>query len=234
MATFALNSVNKKNFKYLLFFSLIILLPNSSFSEINVSKIKNKVYVLNIHGKRFFLNEDTYIRSGDYLSTRKEPATIVFRDNTKLCFSSNSSLKVSKNKNQIYFDFIKGSILFSINKKSYEQYNLNFFLYNLENIKDIIILSKKNNLEITNFKNNLSIIHKDDVNKISLPSFTILELTNNGKVSKKNMLDTYNFSKEILEDCMIKLPNTKKNKNKNFNLQYGCISQNGKLICGNK
>ena len=48
------------------------------------------------------------------------------------------------------------------------------------------------------------------------------------------MLDTYNFSKEILEDCMIKLPNTKKNKNKNFNLQYGCISQNGKLICGKK
>ena len=234
MATFALNSVNKKNFKYLLFFSLIILLPNSSFSEINVSKIKNKVYVLNIHGKRFFLNEDTNIRSGDYLSTRKEPATIVFQDNTKLCFSSNSSLKVSKNKNQIYFDFIKGSILFSINKKSYEQYNLNFFLYNLENIKDIIILSKKNNLEITNFKNNLSIIHKDDFNKISLPSFTILELTNNGKVSKKKMLDTYNFSREILEDCMIKLPNTKKNKNKNFNLQYGCISQNGKLICGNK
>jgi len=226
--------VNRNFIKYLLFFSFIIFSPTVSFSEINVSKIQNKVYVLNIHGKRFFLNEDTNIRSGDYLSTRKEPATIVFQDNTKLCFSSNSSLKVSKNKNQIYFDFIKGSILFSINKKSYEQYNLNFFLYNLENIKDIIILSKKNNLEITNFKNNLSIIHKDDVNKISLPSFTILELTNNGKVYKKKTLDTYNFSKEILEDCMIKLPNIKKNKNKNFNLQYGCISQNGKLICGNK
>ena len=234
MATFALNSVNKKKFKYLLFFSLIILLPNSSFSEINVSKIKNRIHVLNIHGKRFFLNEDTNIRSGDYLSTRKEPATIVFQDNTKLCFSSNSSLKVIKNKNQIVFNFKKGSILFSINKKSYEHYNLNFFLYNLENIKDNIILSKKNNLEITNFKNNLSIIHKDDVNKISLPSFTILELTNNGKVYKKKILYTYNFSREILENCMIKLPNTKKNKNKNFNLQYGCISQNGKLICGNK
>ena len=235
MATFALNSVNKKNFKYLLFFSLIILLPNSSFSEINVSKIKNKVYVLNIHGKRFFLNEDTNIRSGDYLSTRKEPATIVFQDNTKLCFSSNSSLKVSKNKNQINFDFKKGSILFSINKKSYEQYNLNFFLYNLENIKDIIILSKKNNLEITNFKNNLSIIHKDDVNKISLPSFTILELSNNGKVSKTTkILETNKFSKNFLEDCMIKLPKTNKNENKNFKLQYGCISQNGKLVCGNK
>ena len=235
MATFALNSVNKKNFKYLLLFSLIIILPNSSFSEINISKIKNKVYVLNIHGKRFFLNEDTNIRSGDYLSTRKEPATIVFQDNTKLCFSSNSSLKILKNKNKINFEFTKGSILFSTNKKSYEHYNLNFFLYNLENIKDIIILSKKNKLEIINFKNNLSFSYKDDINKISLPSFTILELSNNGKVSKTTkILETNKFSKDFLEDCEIKLPKTTKNKNKNFNLQYGCISQNGKLVCGNK
>ena len=234
MATFSLICVYKKILNYFLFFLLIIILPNISFSKINISKIKNKIYVLNIHGKRYFLNEDTYLRSGDYLSTREEPAIIIFQDNTKLCFSSNSSLKVSENKNQIDFEFKKGSILFSINKNSNKNYNLDFFSYNLENIKDIIILSKKNNLEITNFKNNLSILHMDDVNKISLPSFTIFELTNNGKVSKKKILDTYNFSKEILEDCMIKLPKTKKNKNKNFNLQYGCIAQNGKLICGNK
>ena len=224
-----------KNFvKYLLFFSLIIITPNSSFSEINISKIKNKVYVLNTHGKRFFLSENNNIRSGDYLSTREQPAIIVFQDNTKLCFSSNSSLKVSKNKNQINFDFKKGSILFSIDKKSYEQYNLNFFLYNLENIQDIIILSKKNNLEVTNFKNNLSIFYKDDINKVSLPSFTILELSKNGKVTKKKLFDTNKISKEIFEDCMIKFPITKKNKNKKFNLQYGCISKNGKLVCGNK
>ena len=235
MATFALNSVNKKIFKYLLLFSLIIILPNSSFSEINISKIKNKVYVLNIHGKRFFLHEDINIRYGDFLSTREEPATIVFQDNTKLCFSSNSSLKILKNTNKINFEFTKGSILFSTNKKSYEHYNLNFFLYNLENIKDIIILSKKNKLEIINFKNNLSFSYKDNINKISLPSFTILELSNNGKVSKTTkILETNKFSKDFLEDCEIKLPKTTKNKNKNFNLQYGCISQNGKLICGNK
>ena len=235
MATFSLNSVNKKILKYLLFFSLIIVLPNSSVSEINTSKIKNKVFVLNIHGKRFFLNEDTNIKSGDYLSTREEPAIIVFQDNTKLCFSSNSSLKVIKNKNQIVFNFKKGSILFSINKKSYEHYNLNFFLYNLENIKDNIILTKKNNLKIINFKNNLSIFYKDDINKISLPSFTILELSNNGKVSKTTkILETNKFSKNFLENCIIKLPKTNKNENESFKLQYECISQNRKLVCGNK
>ena len=228
--------MNKNFVKYLLiFFSVIIIFPKSCFSEINISKINNKIYVLNLHGKRFFLNEETSIKSGDYLSTREKPATIIFQDNTKLCFSSNSSLKILKNKNKINFKFTKGSILFSINKKSYEHYNLNFFSYNLEDIKDIIILTKKNNLEIINFKNKLSFFYKDDINKISLPSFTILELSNNGKVSKiTKILKTNKFSKDFLEDCVIKLPKTNKIESKNFKLQYGCISQNGKLVCGNK
>jgi len=228
--------VNKSFVKYLLiFFSVIIIFPKSCFSEINISKINNKIYVLNLHGKRFFLNEETSIKSGDYLSTREKPATIVFQDNTKLCFSSNSSLKILKNKNKINFKFAKGSILFSINKKSYEHYNLNFFSYNLEDIKDIIILTKNNNFEIINFKNNLSFSFKDDINKISLPSFTILELSNNGKVSKiTKILKTNKFSKNFLEDCVIKLPKTNKIESKNFKLQYGCITQNGKLVCGNK
>ena len=227
--------MNNTFVKYLLiFFSVIIIFPKSCFSEINISKINNKIYVLNLHGKRFFLNEETSIKSGDYLSTREKPATIIFQDNTKLCFSSNSSLKILKNKNIINFEFAKGSILFSINKKSKYNFNLNFYHYNLDNIGDVIILSKKNNLEVTNFKNNLSIFYKDDINKISLPSFTILELSNNGKVTKKKLLETNKISKEILKDCMIKFPIAKKNKNKKFNLQYGCISQNGKLVCGNK
>ena len=228
--------MNKSFVKYLLiFFSVIIIFPKSCFSEINISTINNNIYVLNLHGKRFFLNEETSIKSGDYLSTREKPATIIFQDNTKLCFSSNSSLKILKNKNKINFEFTKGSILFSIDKKSYEHYNLNFFSYNLEDIKDIIILTKKNNLEIINFKNNLSFFYKNDINKISLPSFTILELSNNGKVSKTTkILETNKFSKDFLEDCVIKLPKTNKIESKNFKLQYGCITQNGKLVCGNK
>ena len=228
--------MNKSFVKYLLIlFSVIIIFPKSCFSEINISKINNNIYVLNLHGKRFFLNEETSIKSGDYLSTREKPATIIFQDNTKLCFSSNSSLKILKNKNIINFEFTKGSILFSINKKSKDNYNLNFFYYNLDDIEDIIILSKKDILEIINFKNNLNIFYKDNINRINLPSFTILELSNNGKVSKTTkILETNKFSKDFLEDCVIKLPKTNKIENKNFKLQYGCISQNGKLVCGNK
>ena len=227
----------KKSFvKYLLiFFSAIIIFPKSCFSEINISKINNKIYILNLHGKRFFLNEETSIKSGDYLSTREKPATIIFQDNTKLCFSSNSSLKILKNKNIINFEFTKGSILFSINKKSKDNYNLNFFYYNLDDIEDVIILSKKNILEIINFKKNLNIFYKDNINRINLPSFTILELSNNGKVLKKTkILETNKFSKNFLEDCVIELLKTNNNENNNFNFQYGCISKNGKLVCGNK
>ena len=228
--------MNKSFVKYLLIlFSVIIIFPKSCFSEINISKINNKIYVLNLHGKRFFLNEETSIKSGDYLSTREKPATIIFQDNTKLCFSSNSSLKILKNKNIINFEFTKGSILFSINKKSKDNYNLNFFYYNLDDIEDVIILSKKDILEIINFKNNLNIFYKDNINRINLPSFTILELSNNGKVFKTTkILETNKFSKNFLEDCVIKLPKTNNIENKNFKLQYGCISQNGKLVCGNK
>ena len=228
--------MNKSFVKYLLIlFSVIIIFPKSCFSEINISKINNNIYVLNLHGKRFFLNEETSIKSGDYLSTREKPATIIFQDNTKLCFSSNSSLKILKNKNIINFEFTKGSILFSINKKSKDNYNLNVFYYNLDDIEDVIILSKKDILEIINFKNNLNIFYKDNINRINLPSFTILELSNNGKVFKTTkILETNKFSKNFLEDCVIKLPKTNKIENKNFKLQYGCISQNGKLVCGNK
>tara|TARA_B100000900_G_scaffold172405_1_gene146472 strand:+ start:103 stop:795 length:693 start_codon:yes stop_codon:yes gene_type:complete len=227
----------KKNFiKYFLFFfSIVIIFPSSSFSEINISEIKNKIHVLNIHGERFFLNEKTKIKSGDYLSTREKPSTIIFNDRTKICLSSYSSLKISKNKNQINFEFKKGSILFSINKKSKDKYNLDFFSYNLNNLKDIIILTKKNNLEIINFKKNLNIFYKDNVNKINLPSFTILELSKNGKVSRKaKLLENNQYPKIFLELCAIKLPTIDKSENKNLKLQYGCISQNGKLLCGNK
>ena len=228
--------MNKNFVKYLLiFFTVIIIFPKSCYSKIDISKIINKIHVLNIHGKRFFLDEETNIKSGDYLSTREKPAIIFFKDNTKICFSSNSSLKILKNKDKINFEFKKGSILFSINKKSDENYKLKFFSYNLDNIKDIIILSKKDNLEIINFKNNLNIFYKDNINKINLPSFTVLELSNNGKVAKETKIsETNEFFKSFLEDCVIEIPKTNKYENKNFNLQYGCISKNGKLVCSNK
>ena len=232
-----------KNLYYInLFFYVLslITIPNYGFSKSKIYEIKNDIYLLDIYGKRSFLTKNNQIKLGDYLSTRGKPATLILNDNTKICFSSNSSIKISKNKifkdnNQINIDFKKGNILFYINENSIYNYNISFFSYNLKNIRDKIILLKKNNLKIINFKNNINIFFNDYKNKINLPSFTILELSNNGKVSKTTkILETNKFSKDFLEDCEIKLPKTNKIENKNFKLQYGCISQNGKLVCGNK
>ena len=80
-----------------------------------------------------------------------------------------------------------------------------------------------------------SYLIEDDINKINLPSFTILELSNNGKVARETkILETNKFSKNFLDGCVIKFPKINKNENKKFNLQYGCVSQNGRLVCGNK
>ena len=234
MTTLSLNSVNKKLVKYLLFISLIIISSTASFSEVHISKIKNEVHVLNLHGKRLLINENTNIKNGDYLSTREKPATIIFKDNLKICFSSNSSIKVSKNKNQISFELKRGSILFSTTKKSQDNYNLDFFSYNLDNFKDVVIISITRSLEIVNFEKNQDVFYKDDVNKINLPQYTILELSKNGKVSRETkLLEDNKFSKKFLKICAIKLPEIN-NSNNNIKLQSGCISQNGKLVCGNK
>ena len=62
-----------------------------------------------------------------------------------------------------------------------------------------------------------------------------LSYKNSSNVFKTTkILETNKFSKNFLEDCVIKLPKTNNIENKNFKLQYGCISQNGKLVCGNK
>ena len=235
MATFSLNKDNKNFVRYLLLcFLLIIIFPNSCFSEIFISKIKNKIYVLNLYGKRFFLDEVSKIRSGDYLSTKAEPATIILNDNTKICFSSNSSLKVLKNKNRVNLEFKKGLIFLSINEASQDVYNLYFVSYNLDHIRDIIILSKRNNVIIINFKKDLNIFYKNDIKKINLPSFTILELSNNGKVVRKTKSLETNISKNFLEYCDIKLTKIDISENEKFKLKYGCTSRNGKLVCSNK
>ena len=236
MATYSSNSVYVNFVKYLLFFFIIIISSTLCLAEINISKIKNNIHVLNIHGKRFLLSKEINIKFGDYLSTREKPAKIIFKDNTIICFSSNSSLKILKIKDKINFEFKKGTILFSVGKKSKNYYNLGFFSYNLKNIKDIIILSKKNNLKIINFEKNQNIFfYKNDIKKINLPSFTILELSNNGEISNiAKIFETIKFPKRYLEHCKIKLPAIKESKDKKFKFQYGCISQNGKLICGNK
>ena len=228
--------MSKYYFINLFFFSLLIIIVSKfSFAEIRINEVQNKIYLLDIHGNRSQLSKNYQIKTGDYLSTRKNPATLIFSENTKICFHSNSSLKILKIKDKINIEFKKGKILFSVSKKSQKYYNLYFLSYNVDNVKDNIILTKKNNIEVINFKKDLTIFNKNNIKKINLPPFSVVELSNSGKVFNKNKLfEIKKFSKKLLEHCTIKLPKINKSEDKRFKLQYGCISQNGNLICGNK
>ena len=170
-----------------------------------------------------------------------EGPPIIFSDNTKICFSSKSSVKISKieilknNAQNIELEFNKGSIIFFGNEKVRNRYNLSFFFYKLKNLKHSIFLSKTNNLKIINYENNLSLAYKDEKNRINLPSYSISELSNNGKVLKTSKLSKeFKFSKNFLYNCKFLMPEINKTQNQNQNLQYGCVARNGKLQCGNR
>ena len=220
---------------------LIITVSKFSFAEIRINEVQNNIYLLDIHGNRSQLSKNYQIKTGDYLSTRKNPATLIFSDNTKICFSSKSSVKISKieilknNSQKTQLEFNKGSIIFLANENVKNKYSLSFLFYKLKNLKHSIILTKKNNLKIINYKNNLSLAYKDEKNRINLPSYSISELSNNGKILKTSKLSKdFKFSKNFLHNCKFLIPKINKTQNQNLNLQYGCVARNGKLQCGNR
>ena len=95
--------------KLLIFFLLFTTISKFSFAEIRINEVQNDIYLLDIYGNRSILSKDYQIKTGDYLSTRKKPAIIVLNDNTKICFSTESSVKISKinslnNNNKIHLE----------------------------------------------------------------------------------------------------------------------------------
>ena len=226
--------------KYIYCYLLFIIVSKFSFAEIRINDVQDKIYLLDIHGNRSQLSKNYQIKTGDYLSTRKNPATLIFSDNTKICFSSKSSVKISKieilknNAQKTQLEFNKGSIIFFANETVKNRYNLSFFFYKLKNLKHSIILLKTTNLKIINYENNLSLTYKDKKNGVNLPSYSISELSNNGKILRTSKLSKdFKFSEKFLNNCKFLMPKINKTQNQKPNLQYGCVARNGKLQCGN-
>ena len=121
----------------------IFLSPSFSFSKIKINNLSNKIHVLDVYGKRYNLDNSKIIKTGDYSQTRKKPATLIFNNKTKVCFSNNSSLKIEnikivKSKFEINLSFKKGHILLSIPKNSKDKHNVIFSNYRINNLKDEI------------------------------------------------------------------------------------------------
>ncbi len=221
-------------------FSLIFFSLSSSFSysDIKIIDIKNTIHVLDIYGKRYTLNKSSKIKSGDYLLTKKNPAILVLTNKAKICFSHNSSLKIENiqlgvDPYELNLSFKKGNILLSVPKNSKDRYNLVLFNYKINNFKDEIIISKQSKLEILNFKNKLKLIFKNKKNYNIAPySYTKISKKEN-LVKINNVNDVNQYTKKFLKGCVNQIQQLKVKK-RDWDLQYGCSTQNGKLVCGNR
>ena len=229
-----------KKFIVILTISFLWIVSSNSFcfSQMKISDIQNKIYVLDIYGKRFSLDKSKQIKTGDYLKTKKNPAILMLNNQTKICLSPNSSIKINSlnlidDNYEINLDFRKGDMLLSIPKSTKDIHNLFFFSYKVNNLINKIILSKNFKLELLNYNNELNLLFMDKkIKKIPPYSYTKI-------FEKKNLIEIYNasnvsnFTSKFLEGCVSILPKIKQ-KVDNSKLQYMCVTENGRLICGNR
>ena len=130
-------------------------------------------------------------------------------------------------------DLKKGHILLSIPKNSKDKHNVIFSSYRINNFKDEIIISKQNKLEFLNFNNNLKLIFKNKKN-YNIPPYSYSKLSEKENIVEiNNATDVSQYTNKFLEGCVNQIQNLKE-KRKDWKLQYGCITQNGQLVCGNR
>ena len=230
----------KQLISFFLFNSIFIFINNPTLSALKttVTEVNNDVFVLDVYGKRFNLKNSDEIKSGDFLKTNNLPASFILKNKTKICLSANSSLKITtldliKENYEITFQFRSGDLYLSIPMNSIDRHNIKFFNYSIKNSKNDLVLSKSSELELINYGNSFNLFFKDKKNK-RVPPFSYLKLSKNGKVvNSSKIINSDDIKKKFLVGC-INTMSKDKHKNNSRALQYGCITQSGKLVCGNR
>ena len=154
--------------------------------------------------------------------------------------AANTSIKILDLKNignkiEYTFDFNKGDLLLDINQNKPNIYNLHFPFYGINGLTTDLILSNKKQITLINFEGKLKILSKKSKKKINLEPYSDYELIKNGSVKKiSKLLSLDPFNDKFHSDCKKVLPQHAIEKNKKWELQYGCISQEGRLVCGNR
>ena len=223
----------------LFLFFLIFSNTNSfSASKLIVTELNNEVFVLDVYGKRFNLKNTYEIKTGDFLKTKNLPASFILKNKTKLCLSAHSSIKINalvllKENYEITFQFKSGTLHLSIPINSTDTHNVKFFNYSIKNFENDLFLSKENELELINYRNSLNLFFKDKKNKRVSP-YSYLKLSKDGNVvNSSKIINSDDIKKKFLVGC-INTTSKDKLKNNSRALQYGCVTQNGKLVCGNR
>ena len=227
-----------KKIIFFLFFLIFFNSPSFSSSKIVVTEVNNDIFILDVYGKRFNLKNSSSIKTGDFLKTKNVAASFVLKNKSKICLSANSSLKVSalnfvKQNYEITFEFINGNLFLKIPNNSSNKYNINFFSYSFKKFKNNVFLSKSNELELINYGSNLNLFFKEKMIRKIVP-FAYFKLSKSGNIINTNTnFNNDNISNKFLEGC---IPTISKNENKNNSNkpQYSCITQDRKLVCGNR
>ena len=230
----------KQLISFFLFNFIFIFFNNPTLSALKttVTEVNNDVFVLDVYGKRFNLKKSDEIKSGDFLKTNNLPASFILKNKTKICLSANSSLKITtsdliKENYEITFQFRSGDLYLSIPINSIDKYNIKFFNYSIKNSKNDIVLSKRSELELINYRNSFNLFFKDKKNK-KVPPLTYLKLSKVGDiVHSSKIMNSDDIKKKFLVGCINKISKDKL-KNNSRELQYRCITQSGKLVCGNR
>ena len=240
-----MTTVSRVNFSFQikiisLFLSLLFFSNTNSFSasKLVVTELNNYVFVLDVYGKRFNLKKSDEIKTADFLKTKNLPASFILNNKTKVCLSANSSLKIItvdliKDNHEITLQFRGGDLYISIPNNSIDTHNIKFFNYSIKNFKNDLLLSKGNEFELINYRNSLNLFFKDKKIK-KVPPYTYLKLSKNGSViNSHKIISSNDIKNKFLTGC-INTVSKDKLKNNSKALQYGCISQNNKLVCGNR
>lgn len=230
----------KQLISFFLFNFIFIFFNNPTLSALKttVTEVNNDVFVLDVYGKRFNLKNSDEIKSGDFLKTNNLPASFILKNKTKICLSANSSLKITtldliKENYEITFQFRSGDLYLSIPINSIDKHNIKFFNYSIKNSKNDLVLSKSSELELINYRNSFNLFFKDKKNK-KIPPLTYLKLSKGGKIiNSSKIMNSDDIKKKFLVGCINKISKDKL-KNNSRELQYGCITQSGKLVCGNR
>ena len=230
----------KQLISFFLFNFIFIFFNNPTLSALKttVTEVNNDVFVLDVYGKRFNLKKSDEIKSGDFLKTNNLPASFILKNKTKICLSANSSLKITtsdliKENYEITFQFRSGDLYLSIPINSIDKYNIKFFNYSIKNSKNDLVLSKSSELELINYRNSFNLFFKDKKNK-KVPPLTYLKLSKGGNIiNSSKIMNSDDIKKKFLVGCINKISKDKL-KNNSRELQYGCITQSGKLVCGNR
>lgn len=230
----------KQLISFFLFNFIFIFFNNPTLSALKttVTEVNNDVFVLDVYGKRFNLKKSDEIKSGDFLKTNNLPASFILKNKTKICLSANSSLKITtsdliKENYEITFQFRSGDLYLSIPINSIDKHNIKFFNYSIKNSKNDLVLSKNSELELINYRNSFNLFFKDKKNK-KVPPLTYLKLSKVGDiVHSSKIMNSDDIKKKFLVGCINKISKDKL-KNNSRELQYGCITQSGKLVCGNR